>query len=310
MNYSLDLTMRPFLCALFSIALIFLLCHSADCQSDSIQARIELKASVDRPEVPLNEKLTFTVQASWVGEQNRFSITPVIPPECENLEILGSSSLNESKIEEGKTKSLKTFNFVLKPVQTGKGRIGSVQVNYVDHSTQDSSSLSTQPISVQVTPSVRERGTSYKTALVIAIVAVLIYVVYTARRKTKRIQIPEDRAGTKLEPEEQSLEEKTLQKLDEIYQEVQPGRLETFPSLLHSLLTGYLESRHHVVTSGKTTNDIISSLSNLNLPAEKMTLLKEILSKCDLVKYAGERVEREKCEEMIDQTRKFLEQNR
>ena len=78
--------------------LIFLLSLPATCQTDSVGARIELKSFVDKSEVPFNRQAVFTVEASWEGEQERFSITPVGLPECEILEILGSSSVNETRL--------------------------------------------------------------------------------------------------------------------------------------------------------------------------------------------------------------------
>lgn len=300
--------MRPFV-FLLSIIWIILLSLSAYCQTDSVPAKIELESSVDRSRVPLNEKLIFSVQASWEGEQKRFSITPVIPPQCENFEIFESSTLNESKIEEGKTRSLKTFRFILKPTQTGAGRIGPVQVNYIDNLTQDSSSLSTQPINVQVTPSIEKKEVNYKTILAIAIFLILVYVIYSARRRTKRIELPKDKGTEEVELRQESMEEKALKELDTISEQIQRGRWESFSSDVSKLLTGYLEAKYQIVTSGKTTNDIINSLSSLDLPSEKVSLLKEILSTCDLVKFAGEKLEREKCEDIINQVREFLEQN-
>ena len=164
--------------------LVFLLSSPATCQTDSVGAKIELKSSVDRSEVPFNQSAVFTVEASWEGEQDRFSITPVGLPECENFEILGSSSENETRIEEGKTVSLKTFNFTLKPTQTGTGRIGPVQLSYMDNVAQDSSSLSTQPISVEITPPIERRAPAPRTILIFVVAAVLIYVIYSARRRT------------------------------------------------------------------------------------------------------------------------------
>jgi len=292
-----------------SAGLIFLLSLSANCQTDSIQAKIELKSSVDRSKIPFNQKLTFAVEASWKGDQNRFSITPVDPPKCENFEILGTSSLNETKIEEGETKSLKIFQFTLKPTQTGVGRIGSIELSYVDNLTQDSSSLSTQPINVQITSAVEKRGPHYKTILIIVILLVLIYVIYSARRRSRRIEITKGREAEEKLVEEESLEEVTLKKLDIISEEVQKGRMEDFPSDIYKLLTGYLEAKYQIVTSGKTTNDIISSLSNLDLSPERIAVLKDVLSVCDLVKFAGQKMEKEKGEKISIQVRKFLEQN-
>jgi hypothetical protein len=295
---------------LLSSVLILFPSASADCSSDSIQAKIELKSSVDRSEVPFNRKLTFRVEASWKGEQDRFSITPVGPPSCENFEILGSSSLNETRTEEGKTKSVKVFRFSLKPTETGAGRVGSVQLSYVDNATQDSSSLSTQPIDVQITPPVKERGSWYKTVLIVVILVVLIYVIYSARRKTKRIEITRAKEEEEPSAEEESLEERTLKKLNLISAEAQKERLESFSSDIYRLLTGYLEAKYQIVTSGKTTDDIVGSLSGLDLSSEKIAFLKKILSACDLIKFAKDRLERERCEKIAGQVREFVEQNR
>lgn len=305
LNYSF---MRPIYFLTISSALIFFLSLTAFCQTDSTQGRIELKASVDQSQVPLNQKLTFTVEASWEGEQNRFSITPVVPPQCDNFEIFGSSSLNESKIEAGKSKSLKIFKFILKPTQTGAGRIGSVLVNYIDNLTQDSSSLSTQPINVKITPPVETSETSYKIILGIAIVLIFIYVIYSAKRKIKRIEITKEK-GIEVEQKQETLEEKTLKRLDEISEQVQKGELYGLPSGVYKLLTDYLEAKYQIATSGKTTNDIVSSLSSLELSSQKISLLKDVFTTCDLAKFAGEKMEKWKCEDMINKVRKFLEQN-
>ena len=291
--------------------LVFLLSLPSICQTDSVSvgARIELKSSVDKSEVPFNRRATFTIEASWEGEQDRFSITPVGLPECQNLEIVGSSSVNETRVEEGKTLSLKTFKFALKPTQTGDGRIGPVLLSYVDNATQDSSSLSTQPIDVQVTPPVQKRGSVPKTILIFVVAVVLIYVIYSARKRTKRIEITKEDTQEPM-PKEESPEDKALKDLDAISHRVQQGDLKTCPSDVYRLLTGYLEAKYQIVTSGKTTDDIIDSLSNLDIPSERVNLLKNLLAACDLIKYARDRAEKEKCLQIARQAREFVEQNR
>ena len=291
--------------------LIFLLSLPATCQTDSVSvaARIELKSSVDKSEVPFNRQALFTVEASWEGEQDRFSITPVGLPECENLEIVGSSSVNETRVEEAETVSLKTFRFSLKPTQTGTGKIGSVQLSYVDNATQDSSSLSTQPIDVQIIPPVERRAPATRTILIFVVAAVLIYVIYSARKKTRRIEIPKEETKTQVQ-EKESSEDKALKDLDEISRGVEQGNLETFSSDIYRLLTGYLEAKYQIVTSGKTTGDIVDSLSNLDMPSERVDLLTSLLAACDLIKYAKDRAEKEKCVEITRQAREFVEQNR
>lgn len=309
-GYRHSLVIRDLVFSLMlTLYLVFLLgCHAAYCQIDSTRAKIELKSAVDRSEVPYNRELTFTVEASWQGEQDRFSITPILPPECEKLEILGSSSMNQTRMEEGKPKSIKLFKFNLKPTETGTGRIGSVRFSYVDNVTQDSSSLSTQPIDVEVTAPVKEKRSNYKLVLLVVVAAILAYVIYSAKRRGSRIEIGEDPGAEKRAEQEESLEQRTSRRLENIIEQLPEGRWESFPSEIYKLLTGYLDEKYQLVTSGKTTDDIIDSLAHLDIMPERITLLKEILSECDLAKFAAERMESSRCREMTNKVREFLEQ--
>ena len=91
---------------------------------------------------------------------------------------------------------------------------------------------------------------------------------------------------------------------------VQGGNLEAFPSDVYRLVTRYLEAKYQIVTSGKTSDDIVNSLSSLEMPSERVNLLKTLLAACDLIKYARDRAEKEKCLEIAGQAREFVEQNR
>lgn len=303
-------TIRTLYLSLMSIVVTISVTLSANGQTQSVESKIELKSSVDRSEVPFNQRLTFTVEAGWEGEQGRFSITPVAPPECEKLEILGTSSLNETKIQEGVTRSLKIFKFTLRPTETGAGRIGSIELSYIDHVTQDSSSLATHPISVQVTAPVKEKGPKYQGVLLIVIGLVLAYVLYSATIKRRRVKMAAEEKPKEPASEEKSLEDGMLRKLDEIQKRIQKGELETFSSDAYRLLTDYLEAKYQIVTAGKTTDDIVSSLSTLDLSSESIAVVRKILSTCDLMKFAKDSLEREKCEQITASVRRYLEQNR
>ncbi|NIN01743.1 MAG: hypothetical protein GTO24_27680 [candidate division Zixibacteria bacterium] len=293
-----------------SVVLIFFVSLSANCRTESVESKIELKSSVDQSELPFNRELTFTVEASWEGEQGRFSITPVAPPECEKFEILGTSSVNQTKIQEGVTRSLKIFKFTLRPTETGVGRIGSIELSYIDNVTQDSSSLSTQPVSVRVTLPVKEKLSKYQGVLIIVFSLVLVYLLYSVTIKRRRVKIATEEKRKEPISEVESLEDKILKKLDAIHEVIQRGEVETFSSDVYKLLTGYLEARYQIVTTGKTSDDIISSLSSLDLSSERIEMLKPIFSTCDLIKFAKDELGKDRCEETIIRVREFVEQNR
>ena len=86
-------------------------------------------------------------------------------------------------------------------------------------------------------------------------------------------------------------------------------KTDEFSSKVYKLVTSYLEEKYHIFTTGKTTQDIIESLLALNLGEDQITLLKDILSTCDLIKFAREMVEKERCEDISNKVKKFLEQN-
>jgi hypothetical protein len=46
------------------------------------------------------------------------------------------------------------------------------------------------------------------------------------------------------------------------------------------------------------------------MPSERVNLLRSLFAACDLIKYAKDRAEKEKCEEIVKQAREFVEQNR
>ena len=119
-----------------------------------------------------------------------------------------------------------------------------------------------------------------------------------------------ERGTEKTPAPEASLEDEALRKLEAIRRAAGEGKLDRFSSDVYKLLTGYLEAKYQIVTSGKTTDDIVDSLSNLDMPSDKIDLMRGIFSACDLIKYAKEPAEKEKCEEIAKQVREFVEQNR
>jgi hypothetical protein len=273
---------------------------------DTSSSKIELKAWADRLEIGSDEELVFTVQAIWEGELDRFQIQPIRPPECKLLEILGSSSVNETKVIEGKSKTFKTFNFILKPAQQGEGEVGSVEFGYIDPITQDTSIMSTQPILVQIGPPIKKEsgyGVIYLVLVLVIFFTTLTYLVIRKREKESK----EEDIKTE-EKVEKPLEEEISAQLSSLEPLLINEEMEEFFSKVQRLTAEYLERKYHILTSGKTTPEIIKSLSNLSIEGEKTKLLESILKRCDLVKFAKEKVKKEDAEEVMHNFKTILEQ--
>lgn len=274
---------------------------------DTSSSKIELKAWTDKLQIGSDEGLVFTVQATWEGELDRFEIEPIRPPECKLFEISGSSSVNETKIIQEKSKTFKTFSFVLRPTQQGQGQVGSVEFTYVDPMSQDTSRLYTQPIVIQVGPPVKKEGGDAVIYLVLILViffTTLTYLVMRKREKEARKQ--------KIKTEEKvrmSLKDETSEKFSSLQTLVEGGETEEFFSRVYGTLTRHLEEKYHIVTAGKTTAGIMSSLSGLSIEEERIKLLESVLKRCDLVKFAKEKIEKDDKEGVLEDLKTILEQS-
>ncbi len=275
--------------------------------SDATSSRVELKAWADKLEMGSDQDLVFTVQAVWVGKLDRFKIEPIRPPECKLFEILGSSSINETKIIEGKSRAFKTFSFVLKATQQGQGGVGSVEFRYVDPVTQDTSRLSTQPIAIQIGPPIKKEGGDGVIYLVLILVIFFTSLTYfVIRRREKERQ--EEKINTE-EKVEMSLEQDTSEKLSALEPLLRGEKMEEFFRQIYRLITRYIQGRYHIVTTGKTTPEIMASLSHLGIEERRIMLMESVLKRCDLVKFAKEESGESVGETVLEDFRTILEQS-
>ncbi len=291
------------------VSFIFLFCSSSavavdvSSDQDTLLSIIEISASVDKSETPLNEKLTYTVELSWEGEQERYKVEMAKALPLENLELTGSVSINQKKLIERKVKSFKTYKFFLKPLHKGEGKIDEVEFKYVDTQTNDTLSLFTQPVTVKIAPPVlKEEKNPLPYLIIILVLFFLIITFFVLRRREKE----ENKEGE--DKKEKSLEEKAKSDLSSLRDFLDKKEIDAFFQNLHLILTNYIEHKYRIYVKGKSSNNIFNSLLNLDLDKTKLALFKEILTKCDLYKYADFKFTKKDFEELLKLFEKILEQ--
>lgn len=126
----------------FQLCLILVTCF---CITFNVAlADLQLNASVDRSEVPLNETFTYSVEVKGDKDVGNLNI-----PDIAGFEKLGSSQSTQIQFINGSVSRAKTFQFMLKPTKQGTFRIPSFRF------AADGQSFQTEPIQVTVTaPSV------------------------------------------------------------------------------------------------------------------------------------------------------------
>jgi len=298
---------NPVVAVVFFGVILLSLPLSGAFSSEAGSSKIELKSWADKLQIGSDEELIFTVQAVWEGELDRFEIEPIRPPECKLFETSGSSSVNETKIIEGQSKTFKTFNFVLKPIEQGQGEVGSVEFRYLDSVTQDTSSLFTQSIVIQIGPPVKKEGGDAVIWLVLILVIFFTSLTYLVMRRREK-KAKKEKAKTE-EKVELSLEQETLQKLSNLEELLESEKTEELFSRIHRVLAAYLEEKYHIITTGKTTPEIIASLSGISIEEKTKTITESILKRCDAVKFAKEKMERAEGDKVLEDFKTILEQS-
>jgi hypothetical protein len=133
-------------------------------------------------------------------------------------------------------------------------------------------------------------------AAVLAVLAVLAALVGVARRVLRRRPVP------------LALHERALQQLAAA--SLPP---EDDPAAYHDRLAGVLRNyvaERFALSPARTTGELLAAAEAADLGADARSLLGEVLSACDLVKFAGARPGGEACRRAVEQARAFIQATR
>jgi hypothetical protein len=203
------------------------------------------------------------------------------------LAIVGHATSNEVSSDQGTQVVAKSFSCTLQPLAPGQATIGATTLTYFP--TCDASSpprtLTTGAITISVLPARPDGKGGF--ALLIAVVMVVaaglaLSLVLVFRRRRASALSPE--GG----PSVASAEDQALADLDEASSLRVAGELKAYYVEIAHILTRYLESRWSIQCTGVATYDVVQRMRQQGqLPDSIIQETESILSKCDLVKFAG-----------------------
>lgn len=282
---------QPLLVILFFSALR--LSVSAPCQAnDSLAlspslsydtAAVELKTYVENSKVPLNRRVVFVIELSWVGDMSRYHLLPIPQPVLTNLMIEGSGSANRlEELPGGRYRSIRRFTYRLSPVALGMAYIDGLEIRYQDPQTGEVNSLISQRLSVQVIDPLPDSSNNVSPFIYLLLLGLFFSVIaYFLVRYFKTRQ-----AAAQAPQREIPLAEQYLKILA---QEVDPRGTNLREMALETarIFREYLSKQYHISTREASAEEIVDHLRSAGVSPEELRRVDDALQKWDLIKFAG-----------------------
>ena len=269
---------------------------------------IKISADVNKKVVPLNDSLLLRITLTWTGNIKRYQISELEPPIVENFDIIATAAADRRISESGIDKAFKIYEFVLKPKSMGMGYIEGIIVKYIDNETGDGHSLLTTRLNVKIVSPVAKPGS--KTWLIKWIVAAILLLAGFAlvifwQQKKRDQRKREAQIVTIVSLEEEFLTSlRSSLKLNDSDVKVNPALWS-----ISTILRKYLSQKYQVPALESTTEKIISELSILQLDQSILNNIHEVLTVCDLAKFAGAETNRSELDRVYTLVEALLERN-
>lgn len=263
---------------------------------------IGISAAVSNTSIPFEGKDTLTVTLTWEGEPFAYQIDSFPRPNLEKLIFLGSSSSvstrPDSSIQAGEI-TTRVYKYILEPTDFGTGVIQPLNLTATDRVSGETRQLQTGMLTIEIAKPVpvvekESMGTAGIAILVISVIF-LGGAGYIVIRRLKK------RDAT----DEPSEIEDLLSVLNEIKRDtVSDGKM--FYSRLYRLLLQYLEKERKVYVSGKTGQEVLGVVNELEDEHEK-NLLVNWLDKALKIKFRPQPPSGEEITDTYNEVRRFLE---
>ncbi len=262
---------------------------------------ISISAEVSRLTIAFEETDTLTVKLTWQGEPFLYQIDDFPMPGLEKLQILGSSSSVASKSDPDSPSgelTVRTYTYILEPVNYGTAVISPLTLNATNKLTQESHVLQTGKLTVEIAKpvpkKVQDTGVSSTTIGFSGggVIAFVVAIFIVRRMRAKKVEEPTGDSAY-------------VNDLETVKKETVADR-KLFYSRLYRLLIKYLEKEQGLDLSGKTGEEVIIKLQDIENDEVKATFI-SWLERLQLEKYRPDAPASGEVEEMYRTVKKFFE---
>lgn len=280
---------------------------------------IEVKASVDKSVITIGDRVTYTLKidrAKGLRVHDPGKGTNLGMFEIKNYTIHDSVEVNNRVIQQ--------FDYVISVYDTGTFVIPPFPVAFLPSDTsQKFQFITSEPLTIQVESVVNDENAEihdirpplgipvnyWRMALMIGSLVLGLAALATAYwlyRKRRQGQ-PIFRKELLRPAHEIALEDLRKLLASNLLQE---GEYKIFYSELSDIVRRYLERRFFIKAMEETTTELLTSLTEEQFPQEQIGLVQEILSACDLVKFAKYAPPDSETESTVQLIRDFIDRTK
>lgn len=271
-----------------------------------LEGAIKATADIESRQVAQNRTLTYTVKVSWDGDLERYEIVTIDEPKLTNLEIVRTSSADWVGVVDGTKKTVKQYEFTLRPKELGMAYIDATVIEYKDNAEGKTHQLITNRLEVEVGDPIIERDTAFAVVaglgFLIVVGAGVVGFIFVKRRREREAEL-QDAQDTV------PVEEKYLSQLKTEVDLQTTDRGAAF-SAIAKLFKQYLSDRYGTSAMELTTKEITGHLRKVAVSDQIVSQTEEILNACDVAKFSGTEMEHGTLERVFTLLEDILDQNK
>ena len=269
----------------FFVNICFTQSQDTSAVSSLLQAgAIKAAVQIDQKEVPQNRTVTCTIKVTWQGDLSRYEIEDIESPILTNLEEIGNSSSNSVGDAGGVMQAVRTYEYILQPIELGMAYIDGTIIEYKDTEYGQRHRLVTARMEIRVVKPIRELSLKpfilAASAFLFLAFLVSLGFVFLKRKQAREAEL--EKQAQELIPIEEKYLTDFKGKVDLKSQSV----VETFSSL-SKIFRSYLSEKYQIPAMEITTKEITGKLNELAVSENIISQVDEILNSCDVAKFSG-----------------------
>jgi hypothetical protein len=281
-------------------------------------APVTIEVSADRAAVTVGDPVTLTFRLRHAKD---FTIVTFdADRSLQTLTTLDQKEAAPRTLEDGRIEEVRVLS--LAAYETGRKEIAPVRVVWRDPSGREGSVATrrveievtsvltegqTEPADIKKPAAMPERGVWPWVVLGALLVAAVVALLWWRRRRRR----PVEETATPAAPPRPA-HEVAYAELERLLTSglLERGAVKEFYIELAEIVRRYLGARFGVETFERTTGEILEELRGARLPVKPMAMVSELLSACDLVKFAKYRPEQDESRRTVEHAYRLVDETR